>query len=93
MAPNPWGTLIYNKIQALGVTAGTPISQATVEACWQKMAEATKEHFETNLTLDLQANDIPVPANNGAGLISAAPGNPVTGATANNAATITGRMK
>ena len=89
MQENPWGTLIAQKVKSLGITAGTPITDAQLESVWQKMAEATKEHFQANMDVDLQAGDIPVPA---AGLKDGQ-NLPCTGAAASGAKTLTTRIK
>lgn len=89
MQENPWGTLIAQKVKSLGITAGTPITDAQLESVWQKMAEATKEHLSANMDVDLQAGDIPVPATGIKDSLSA----PCTGAASSGAKTLTQRIK
>lgn len=84
-----WGTSIAAKIKALGVSAGTPITDAQLQAVWKAMADASKSEITTNADIQLSAGDLQVP---GAGLSNG--GGAVSG-TANNAAMApaTGRIK
>lgn len=75
-----WGNAVAAAVKAVGVQAGTDVTDAQLQAIWQAMADESKKEINTNAGIELQAGDVQVP---GAGLSNG--GGPVTG-TANIAA-------
>ena len=89
MNKDSWGTLTFNKIEAMGITAGTPITDDQLSEVWKRVAESNKEHISANADIDLQAGDIPVPATGIKDSLNA----PCTGAAATGAKNLTTRIK
>lgn len=84
-----WGALLLAKVQAVGVTAGTPISPTQLLEVWKAIADADKTHITGNADIDLQAADISVPA---AGLLDSLV-QPVTGQASSAAVLLPTRIK
>ena len=85
-----WGNSVAAAIKGLGVTAGSPVSDATLQLLWRTICGEHKTEFNTNAGIDLQAADIPVPA---AGILDSVAG-PCTGSASSGATgELTGRIK
>ena len=69
-----WGNAIAAAVKAVGIQAGTPITDGQLQAVWQAITQEDKIEINTNAGIELQAADITVP---GAGLANA--GGPVVG--------------
>lgn len=76
-----WGTRIRDAINAVGVVAGTPVTQAQLEQIWRAIKDEDKTELTTKMEYTHQAGDFNVPAT---GIVDSV-SQPCTG-TATNAA-------
>jgi len=75
-----WGNAVANAVKAVGVTAGTDVTDDQLKLIWQAMAGESKTEINTNAGIELQAGDLQIP---GSGLTAS--GAPVAGTAANAA--------
>lgn len=55
-----WGTNVAAAIKAIGVTAGTPVTDTQLQNLWKAIKEQDKTEINTNADIDLASNDISV---------------------------------
>ena len=46
--PSTWGTAVASAIQGIGITAGTPITDAQLISVWQAICGAHDTHISAN---------------------------------------------
>jgi hypothetical protein len=64
MNPSTWGTSVANAVKAVGVTAGTPITDAQLEQIWRAIKTQDDAHISANAKVTVTVTGVqPGPSN------------------------------